>query len=200
MRNHSVVDSKGAFAAAAPSGPAGSIQTAAIAPEPARVLETRRLLLRHLTAADAVFILELLNEPAFIRHIADRNVRTLEEAATYIREKLAASYEEHGFGLYAVVLKETGAALGICGLLKRESLADVDIGFAFLEQFWGRGYAFESASAVMDYARNQLGLPRIVAITSPGNRASIQLVEKLGLHFQRMIQLPGHAAESNLFG
>ncbi|MDQ6808447.1 MAG: GNAT family N-acetyltransferase [Verrucomicrobiota bacterium] len=162
-------------------------------------LETDRLRLRHLTIDDAAFILELLNEPAFIRYVADRNIRTVKDAAAYIREKIISSYQLHGFGFYLVATKADGASLGICGFIKRETLNDVDIGFAFLEHAWGQGYAFEAATAVMAYGTGELGLPRVVAVTSPQNRASIALLQKLGLKFTKMIQLPGYRAETKFF-
>lgn len=110
-----------------------------------------------------------------------------------------ASYERFGFGLYLVALRETGAPIGICGLLKRESMQDIEIGFAFLERFWGKGYAYESASAVMDYARTSLELKRIAATTAPGNRGSIRVLEKLGLRFERTIRLQGKEEETCLY-
>ena len=144
-------------------------------------------------------MLALLNEEPFLRNIGDRGVRTLDDAAAYILSGPVASYQKFGFGLYAVELKQSGETLGICGLLKRETLEDVDVGFAFLEKFWGRGYAYESAEAVMNHGWNTIGLKRIVAITSPENRGSIKLLEKLGLRFEKMIQMPGHAGETALF-
>ena len=164
-----------------------------------KIIETERLLLREITDDDAGFILELVNEPGWIQNIGDRGVRTIDDARRYIADKLAASYERNGFGLYLVELKETGASAGMCGLVKRDSLEDVDIGFAFLERFWSKGYAFESASAMMDFAQNTLGLKRIVAIVSPGNHSSIKLLEKLGLHFERMIKMPDDEEEIKLF-
>jgi RimJ/RimL family protein N-acetyltransferase len=163
------------------------------------VVSTPRLLLRELCEADAAFMLELLNEEPFLLHIGDRNVRTLADAAAYILNGPVASYEKFGFGLYAVELKESGAPVGICGLLKRDSLDDVDIGFALLQKFWGHGYAYESAAAMMDYGWNKVGLNRIVAITAPENHDSIKLLEKIGLRFERMIQMPGHEGASKLF-
>ena len=144
-------------------------------------------------------MLALLNEEPFLRNIGDRGVRTVADAAAYILNGPVASYEKFGFGLYAVELKQSGETLGICGLLKRETLEDVDVGFAFLEKFWGCGYAHESAEAVMNYGWNTIGLKRIVAITSPENRGSIKLLQKLGLRFEKMIQMPGHAGETALF-
>jgi RimJ/RimL family protein N-acetyltransferase len=110
-----------------------------------------------------------------------------------------ASYAKFGFGLYVVELKETGAAIGICGLLKRDSLEDVDIGFALLERFREKGFAYESAAALMDYGRNALGLKRIVAITSPDNERSIRVLEKIGLRFEKMIRMPGSDEGTRLF-
>jgi RimJ/RimL family protein N-acetyltransferase len=164
------------------------------------ILETERLVLRQLSTDDAEFIIELLNQPSFLRYIGDKGVRNSEDAVRYIQTGPQASYERFGFGLYLVELKETGASIGICGLLKRDSLPDVDVGFAFLPEFWSQGYAFESAAAVMTYGREALGLRRIVAITSPDNDASIRLLEKIGLRFERMIKLSEDQPEVRLFG
>jgi RimJ/RimL family protein N-acetyltransferase len=164
-----------------------------------KVLETERLVLRRLEAGDAGFILGLLNEPSWLRFIGDRGVRTPEDARAYIAGGPVASYERFGFGLYLVEVKEGGEPAGICGLIKRDSLDDVDLGFAFLPKFWGRGYARESAAAVLDYARRRLGLRRVVAITSVDNDASIRLLEKLGFAFERVVRLSADAEEVKLF-
>ena len=163
------------------------------------VIETERLVLRRLTTGDAEFIVELLNQPSFLRFIGDKGVRNTEDAVRYLETGPLASYEQHGFGLYLVELKESGIAIGMCGLLKRDSLPDVDVGFAFLPHHWSQGYAFESASAVMTYGRKALGLRRIVAITSPNNDASIRLLEKIGLRFERLIKLSEDQDEVRLF-
>jgi len=160
------------------------------------VLETERLCLRQLGEEDAPFMLGLLNEPSFIENIGDRGVRTVEGARQYIVSGAIASYEQHGFGLYMVELKGVAAPIGICGLVKRPFLQDADIGFALRPQFWSQGYALESAAAVMAYARDQLGIERVVAIVSPGNESSIKLLRRLGLEFERMLetQTSGDAA------
>lgn len=152
------------------------------------IVETARLALRQLADEDAPFILELLNEPSFIRNIGDRGVRTLDDARGYIRNGPAPSYAQHGFGLWLVELREGAAPIGICGLLKRDVLDDVDIGFAYLPAFQSKGYGFEAARAVLDYARDVLRLPRIVAIVNADNDASARLLEKLGMSFERMVQ------------
>ena len=163
------------------------------------ICETQRLLLRQLELDDAAFILELLNEPSFLANIGDKGVRDLAGARQYISLGPRASYAEHGFGLFLVQLKADATPMGICGLIKREGLDAPDIGYAFLPRFWSQGYAIEAASAVMIYAQETLGLSRIVAITAPENHASIRVLNKLGLRFDRMIQLPGAATESRLF-
>jgi RimJ/RimL family protein N-acetyltransferase len=164
-----------------------------------KILETERLLLRQFSNEDADFILELLNEPSFIQNIGDRNVRTLEDARAYISNGPVASYRKHGFGLYLVVLKETGESAGMCGLIRREGLEDVDIGYAFLPRFWSRGYAVEAAQAVKTYAKEVVGLTRMVAITDPANQGSIRVLEKLGLRFEKMIRLSADDIELKLF-
>ena len=163
------------------------------------VLETDRLTLRWLTLTDAEFILQLLNEPAFIRFIGDRGVRTVEDARKYILQGPIASYERFGFGLYLTEVTATGTPVGICGLLKRDTLPDADIGFAFLPAFWRQGYAFESAAAVISYGKNKLGQKRLLAITSPDNDASMKLLEKLGFRFEQVTKLAEDAPEVNLF-
>ncbi|MCB1677031.1 MAG: GNAT family N-acetyltransferase [Halioglobus sp.] len=162
-------------------------------------LQTTRLTICHLTPGDAPFILDLLNQPSFRQFIGDRGVRTLEDARNYIQKGPISSYERFGFGLFLVKLTEGDIPAGICGLLKRDTLPDVDIGFAFLPQFWSQGYAYESAAAVLAHGKNTLGLKRIVAITQPDNAASIKLLEKLGLRFERMVRLEGDDVELKLF-
>jgi RimJ/RimL family protein N-acetyltransferase len=162
-------------------------------------LETERLTLRELTTDDAEFSLRLLNEPSFLRFIGDKGVRNLQDARQYILNGPIASYNQNGFGLYLVVLKSTNTSIGMCGLIKRETLTDVDIGFAFLPEFWNKGYALESATAVFSYGKDVLKLPRIVAITNKDNDASGKLLEKLGLYFDRLVTLSGDKAELKLF-
>lgn len=144
-------------------------------------------------------MLEVLNEPSFKRNIGDRQVRTVEQARDYLLERIIPSYEKNGYGLYVVELKETGTPVGICTLFKRENLAHPDIGFAFFERFWRQGYAFESATAVMNYARDILSFTDIYAIVSPGNTTSIKLLEKLGLRFDCMVKMPADNHEIQLF-
>jgi RimJ/RimL family protein N-acetyltransferase len=165
-----------------------------------QVLETDRLILRWLTTDDAAFILELLNDPAWLQFIGDKGVRTLEDARGYLLKGPIDMYHRLGFGLYLTELKETGTSIGICGLIKRDGLEDVDVGFAFLPPFRSNGYAYESASAIMAYGRDALKLERIVAVTSPENGDAARLLEKLGLRFERMITLAPGGAETKLFG
>ncbi|HEX7115029.1 MAG TPA: GNAT family N-acetyltransferase [Steroidobacter sp.] len=156
------------------------------------VLETERLALRRLTVDDDAFIYRLVNEPSWLEYIGDKGVRCLEDARDYIRNGPMQMYDRYGFGLYLVELKSDSTALGLCGLIKRDALPDVDIGFAFLPEFWRRGYAFEAASAVLEHGRRDFGLQRIVAITSPHNASSMKLLEKLGMRFERVLELdPG---------
>ena len=163
------------------------------------ILETDRLVLRRLAPGDATFIRELVNEPSFIENIGDRNVRSEEDAVQYIKNGPMASYERYGYGLYKVELRQDSTPIGICGPLKRETLEYPDIGFAFLPSFWGKGYAIESAAAVMNYAREVLGLNNIAAITTPTNEPSIKLLVKLGFMFQSMKSLTDNEPPVKLF-
>jgi RimJ/RimL family protein N-acetyltransferase len=163
------------------------------------VLESERLVLREFDLDDADFVLELLNEQAFVRFIGDKGVRTRADAQEYLRKGPLDSYRRFGFGLYLASLRAEGTPIGMCGLVKRDGLADVDVGFALRSSYWSRGYAVEAAKAVLDYGRRTLKLGRIVAIVNPDNRASIAVLEKIGLEFERMVRLPGSGAELKLF-
>lgn len=151
------------------------------------ILGTDRVVLRELTAEDAPFIFELVNDPDWILYIGDRGIRTLGDACGYI-EKLRAGHARHGFGLYLVERRSDHLPLGICGLLKRDHFEDPDIGFAFLPQFRGHGYGREAAEATLAWGRAVHGMRRIVAITVPENAASIRLLERIGLRFERTIE------------
>jgi len=157
------------------------------------ILETPRLRLRRLTFDDAPFILELLNEPGWLRFIGEKGVKNLDDACRYLREGPMASYERFGFGLYAVALKDDGTLVGMCGLLKRDTLPDVDIGFAYLERHQRNGYAHEAADAMIAHARQRLGLKRILAITTLDNHGSANVLGKIGMRFDSMVKSAGEA-------
>jgi RimJ/RimL family protein N-acetyltransferase len=164
------------------------------------VIETGRLNLRELSEADAAFVLEILNDPGFVRFVGDRGVRTLGDAARYIDERFAESYRQHGFGLWLVEAEDERAPAGVCGLLKRGApVPGVEVGYAFLPSFRGKGYAFEAAQAALRHARDVLGLPRLYAVVNPGNAVSIRVLEKLGMKFERAVRLPGEESDVSLF-
>ena len=169
-------------------------------PEGMPIMETLRLHISHLSLADAPLIFELLNDEAWIRFIGDRNIHSMDDARGYIANGPAKSYRINGFGLYLVSLKEDGTPIGMSGLIKRAGLDHVDIGYAFLPRYRGKGYAIEAADAVLQYAREEIGLKRVVAITTPDNEASIHVLLKAGLQFEKMIRLSPDEAELNLFG
>ncbi len=155
----------------------------------ATVLETERLVLREFTPDDAEFVLRLVNEPSFLRYIGDRGVRTPDDARRYIADGPVAGYARDGHGLMCVVRKADGAAVGMCGLLKRDTLPEPDIGFSFFPEHWSRGYALEAARAVMRHARGTLRIGRILAITTKDNGPSMRLLGKLGFRFERMMPM-----------
>ena len=164
------------------------------------IIQSARLNFRELELHDAQFMLELLNEAGFLRFIGDKGVRTLQDAREYILKGPIDSYRNFGFGLYLTSLRESAAPIGICGLVKREALPDVDVGFAFLARYWSKGYAAEAAGAVLAYGRNTLRLGRIVAITAPDNHGSIAVLEKIGLRIEGRVKLAEDGAELMLFG
>lgn len=163
------------------------------APPPARQAPgpTARLALRELCDGDAPFILELLTSASFRRWIGDRGVHDLASARAYIEQGPRASYATHGFGLWLVLRRVDAAAIGLCGLLRRAELDDVDLGYALLDRYGGQGYAGEAAQACLDWGR-QRGLARIVAIVRPDNQRSLALLGRLGMRFERL--LPADAA------
>jgi RimJ/RimL family protein N-acetyltransferase len=163
------------------------------------IAQTSRLKLRQIDMNDAAFILELLNDQAFIRYVGDKQVRDLDLAKIYILEGPMASYQAFGYGLYLVELSQTGKSIGICGLLKRDFLDHADLGFALMPEYCGYGYAFESAQATVELARDRLGLAEIVAFTASNNSRSIKLLEKLGMSFDKRIDLPGSDKKVKLY-
>lgn len=164
-----------------------------------RIIETERLTLSRLTPDDAPFILELVNEPGWLRYIGDKGVHDMEGARGYIQNGPMDMYARLGFGLYRVELKTGGTPIGICGLIKRDTLQDVDIGFALLARFHGKGFALEAARATLEHARRDHGLTRVVAITAPDNQGSIRLLEKLGMRYQETLRLTPEGPESRFF-
>lgn len=154
------------------------------------ITETERLIIREMTTDDAAFVLALINTPKFHRYIADRGIRTIEEAKPYIEERFLANYRQHGYSMYAVCLKD-GTPIGNCGFVCRDTLPGPDIGFAFLPDHEGKGYGEESSRALLRYGREELGFSEVFAITSLDNDASVRLLEKLGLRFQRIIDSDG---------
>jgi [ribosomal protein S5]-alanine N-acetyltransferase len=146
--------------------------------------ETERLRFDYLTLDDARLTLELLNEPEYIRNIADKGVRDIAGAQAYLRDGALASYAKHGHGLYKVMLKDSGEAIGMCGLIRRDILEDPDLGYAYLQRHHGKGYASEAGAAVLEHGRRQLHIGRVVAITTPQNTGSIRVLEKLGFRYE----------------
>lgn len=168
----------------------------AILPE----LETARLSLRRLDFDDAPFVVRLLNEPSFLQNIGDRGVRSIEDAHRYLSEGPLAMYERFGFGLWHTARKSDGAAVGMCGLLRRDNLPDVDLGYAYLPEYWGQGFAFEAAEATLRHAAKKFGLRRIIGVVSAGNTGSIRVLEKVGMCFEGMYLMNPDEPEVRLYG
>jgi [ribosomal protein S5]-alanine N-acetyltransferase len=167
----------------------------AILPE----IETPRLALRRLVFDDAPFIVELLNQPSFLKNIGDRGVRNVDDAHRYLREGPMAMYEKYGFGLWHASRRSDGVPVGMCGLLKRDTLPDVDIGYAYLPAYWGQGYAIEAARATLSLGAGKFGLKRVIAVVSDHNDASIRVLEKLGMRFERMHAMHADEPEVRLY-
>jgi [ribosomal protein S5]-alanine N-acetyltransferase len=167
-------------------------------PELRSVVETARVRLRELEAADAPFILELLTDPDFRANVGDRGVHDLDSARRYAEESAGASYRTHGFGLWLIERKADTRPLGLCGLLRRDSHPDAELGFALLPHARGQGYALEAAAATLEVARARFGIERLVAITAPANAASMRLLERLAFRYERMVRFTADG-ESRLY-
>ncbi len=163
------------------------------------ILNTERLEMRWLTPNDAPMMLAVWNDPAFVRHVGDRGVRTLEQARAAIEAGPVRLYTDYGYGPFRVTRREDGIDLGVCGLFRREGLDEPDIGFAVLPEFCGQGFGFEASVAVLDHARDALKLPCVTAIVSPQNNPSVGLLEKLGLLYERPVRLPGEDRDVSLY-
>ena len=160
------------------------------------IFSTSRAIVRELDDSDAAFLVELLNDPAFLEHIGDRGVRDVEAARLYLERGPRASYREHGFGLWCVTLLTTNAPIGICGVLRRSELPAPDLGYAFLPSYRGQGLAREVAAGTVAFAREHLKIERLLAIVSPGNAPSIRLLESLG--FLHLGAAPGASSPEGL--
>jgi RimJ/RimL family protein N-acetyltransferase len=154
-------------------------------------LETERLSMRWLTLEDAGLMLAVWTDPAFVRHVGDRGIRTLEQAQETLLSGAFRLYEDHGYGPFRVALKAGDMPIGTCGLFRREGYDEPDIGWSVLPEFVRQGYAYEAARAVLEYAQSELGLTRILAFVAPENVPSIKLAEKIGLRFERLTRLVG---------
>ena len=163
------------------------------------ILETERLALRKFTTKDSEFILKLLNEPAFIENISDKGVRTIRDAENYILTVPKASYEKHGFGLWLIELKDKSIPIGMCGLLKRAYLRDIDVGYAILTEYYSKGYATEAVQGVTKYAFEKLGIKRLTAIVNPQNYQSLKVLDKTGFIYDKSFTMPGEETEIQLF-
>lgn len=157
--------------------------------EAALISKTARLILRELQLTDAAFALRLYNEPSFLQHIGDKGVRTVEDAERNLQQGAIASYAQHGYGMW-LVENHQGQAIGLCGLIKRDFLSETDLGYAYLPEFFGQGYAYEAATAVLAYAAEHTALKTLVAIVSPANLASRALLQKLGFEQDGQVLVP----------
>ncbi|WP_194437911.1 GNAT family N-acetyltransferase [Vibrio fluminensis] len=153
------------------------------------VCETERLIVRHFELSDAEFIVRLLNQDSFIRYIADKNVRTEEDAINYLKQGPMASYAKYGFGLSLVVLKLCQTPIGMCGVLKRDELEHPDLGYAFLDEFAGKGYASEAAKQVLTSTMSACQLDTVLAVTLPDNLRSNKLLKAVGFEFKQPMEL-----------
>jgi len=163
------------------------------------VISTDRLLINRITLDDAGFILKLINDKDWIKNIGDKGIRTIEETEEYIRTRFLKAYDEVGFGFYSLILKSDQQIIGIAGLVDREGIDHIDIGYGMLPEFRGKGYAFEATKAIYDYGHQELKLEKIVAIVNPDNPSSIKLLTKLGMEFEKMIRLPDEEIDIMLF-
>lgn len=163
------------------------------------IAETERLLLREINVGDAEFILRLVNEPSFVSNIGDNGLKNLNDARQFIMEGYWTSQEHPGYGMFLVELKTQRIPIGGCGVLYRSALDVTDIGFTFLPEYWGRGFAYEAAEAIMKYGHSTLGIKKIVGLTSEDNLGSINLLKKLGMDFKKTVKMSDDDPGTNLY-
>ena len=163
------------------------------------ILETERLIISEISIEDAPFFYDLVNDPEWIQFIGDRNVKTIADAENYLSTKIIPSYKKNGFGFYLVSIKSKNLPIGISGLIDRDGLEYIDVGYALLPEFRSKGYAFEATKAVLTFAKNDLQIDPIIAITNVDNIKSCKLLERLGLRFDKIIQLENDAVKCRLY-
>lgn len=164
------------------------------------ILQTERLALREVESSDALFVYEIMTDPSWLEGIGDRGIRHIQDARDHIHNNLQKSYRDNGYGMYVITLKsQPSSAIGLCGLINRPTLDDVDIGYALFPSYAGKGYAFEAAQAVLDYGKKEFQLEKIVAITSTTNENSARLLKRLGMEFRGLITLAGDDEQTRLF-
>ena len=163
------------------------------------IFKTKRLQLREASIQDAPFIMKLVSEPAWHENISTNSINTLEKASEYIEQKMMAMYKDFGFGLWVIEKLEDSTPVGICGLLQRETLPGIDIGYALLEKYWGNGYAFEATNGCLDYAKNKLNADKVLAITKKENLRSVNLLEKTGFKYESDFSHPGTTEKLALY-
>ena len=163
------------------------------------ILQTKNLTFSEFNYHDGLFLVELLNSPNWLKYIGARGVNNELDAIQYIKNVYQKSYQQNGFGFYKVAITATNQPIGLCGIVKRDSLDDIDIGFAFLPAFAGQGFGYEAANATLEYAFNQLNISKIVAMVMPENEVSIALIKKIGMLFTKNIKLPNEDKELMLF-
>ncbi|AKU24095.1 GNAT family N-acetyltransferase [Massilia sp. MB5] len=164
-----------------------------------KILATARLTLRTLETSDAPFFLQMINDPSWIENIGDKGIRTVAEAEKNIEQGPVLMQRRLGYSLYLVERSSDGVPVGLCGLIKRDALPDADIGYAIWPEYWGEGYAYEAAAAVVLHARDSIGLVRLLGITSPQNLRSNNLLKKLGLSFVRVVRFKDDGSDTNLY-
>jgi RimJ/RimL family protein N-acetyltransferase len=162
-------------------------------------LETNKLLIREFATGDAAFVMQLLNTPSWLQFIGDRHITTLTDAENYIIQRFQKGYEEYGYGAWLVVLKQTNEPVGLCGLFQRDYLEQPDVGFAFLPEYEGKGYAYEATVATIDYAVQYLKVPYLLAITQDDNNRSVHLLERAGFRYKETLLPPDENQELLLF-
>ena len=163
------------------------------------IIKTERLLINRITLDDAPYILELMNDKDWIRNIGDRGMKSIEDVEEYIRTKFLKTYEESNIGFYSLILQKSHEFIGIAGLVDREGIDYIDIGYGLLPDYRGKGYALEASQAIYDYGYKELKIEKIVAIVNPDNSSSIQLLSKLGLKFEKMVRFPDEEKDIMLF-
>ncbi|CAV26369.1 GNAT family N-acetyltransferase [Vibrio atlanticus] len=165
-----------------------------------QAVETARLRLRMITPQDAAFIQRLYSSEDFLRYVGDKEITDAGKAVEYIENNILKMHQEKDVCLLVVEIKDSSTPIGVCGLIKRDTLESHDIGYGFVPEVYGQGFGLEAAQVIIEQAKHNADIDHLVAITTSDNIRSIALLTKLGFVFERVEEAINESVNLNLYG